>query len=92
VVSEPTNGSGVEWSGERANPAALIAAAFPQRLPEAAPERSALERIADALEIMAGMKTGCEGENPENGQPCVLAEGHVGYHVPADGRKPWLDA
>jgi hypothetical protein len=51
-----------------------------------------LRRIADALEIIAGAKHGCDGENPENGQPCVLAEGHVGYHVPADGRKPWLDA
>lgn len=50
-----------------------------------------VRRIADALETLAG-KTGlCDGTNPETGEQCVLGELHVGYHVPKDGRKPWLD-
>ncbi len=50
-----------------------------------------VRRIADALEYLAG-KTGlCEGVNPETGEKCVLGVTHVGYHVPKDGRKPWLD-
>lgn len=47
-------------------------------------------RIADALEALTG-NAHCDGVNPETGQPCVLGEAHVGYHVPVDGRKPWLD-
>lgn len=49
-----------------------------------------VRRIADALETLTG-KAHCDGVNPETGQPCVLGEQHVGYHVPVDGRKPWLD-
>ena len=49
-----------------------------------------VRRIADALERLAG-KPHCDGINPETGEQCALGETHVGYHVPADGRKPWLD-
>ncbi len=50
-----------------------------------------VRRIADALEFLAG-KTGlCDGVNPETGEKCALGVTHVGYHVPKDGRKPWLD-
>lgn len=50
-----------------------------------------LRRIADAVEALAGGKAHCDGVNPETGQPCVLGFSHVGYHVPQDGRTPWLD-
>jgi uncharacterized membrane protein len=86
VVSESTNGSGVEWSGESANPAALIAAAFPHE--SASAELSALERIADALESIAGTKK-CYGET--DGTTCAIPPDHVGHHVSADGRLHWLD-
>lgn len=55
--------------------------------PDAATE---LRRIADALETLAG-KPHCDGVNPETGEKCALGPTHVGYHVPVDGRKPWLD-
>lgn len=51
-----------------------------------------VRRIANALEAISGRKNGCYGENPSTGQVCVLDEGHVGYHMPGDGREPWLDA
>jgi hypothetical protein len=49
-----------------------------------------LRRIADALETISG-KRACDGVHPTTGQECVLGYDHVGFHVPLDGRAPWLD-
>jgi hypothetical protein len=44
-----------------------------------------LRRIADALE-----KPAVCSERKDDGV-CALRDGHVGYHVTADGRVHWLD-
>lgn len=49
-----------------------------------------LRRIADALQVISG-RAPCDGVNPSTGQKCALAYDHVGFHVPDNGRTPWLD-
>jgi len=48
-----------------------------------------LQRIADAL---APKDTACGEAQADAGPACALADGHVGYHVTADGRRWWLEA